>query len=278
MNKIVNNPPFEEEENVETEELETEQSEEHEEIDDEAIEEPEGESPEEGEEPEEEEQTITIGDQEFTKEELQDIVSKGSKVKQWEEKMPGFDVDKLMPDYTKKSQRLAAYEKGLVPKQEEKEDLSELGIDQEQVKLFEKVAKNLGFVRNTDLAQNSVEAQKEAFLQTHKEYSAGSPNGDARWSALMEEFSLYNWQAHPQRVGELLEKAHAEIAGRFQEPARGEETQKTISKKQAQAALVALGGSGKKSTAPKPPQRNNEMADKFRAMGWSEEDINDVLS
>src|SRR3990167_5283549 len=85
-----------------------------------------------------EDEKVVIGDNEFTKKEIAEIIEKGQKVRGWETKMPGFDIDKLMPDYTKKSQRLAAYEKRSVQVKEgvTKEKLKELGIEDDQVSLF----------------------------------------------------------------------------------------------------------------------------------------------
>src|SRR3990167_5661467 len=115
MNKIVNNPSFtqegSEEEVIETPVEETEELETVEQSEEETAEE----ETKTEEAPLEEETTeevvppvlTKIGDREYTAEELQEIVAKGSKIKEWETKMPGFDVDKLMPDYTRKSQELA---------------------------------------------------------------------------------------------------------------------------------------------------------------------------
>lgn len=222
---------------------------------------------------------IKIGDQEFDESELKDIVTKGSKIKEWETKMPGFNVDTFMPDYTQKSQRLAAYEKRSAPKaQVQPKELEELGVDDTQVKAFEKVAKHLGFVRQTDLIQDSIEAQKDAFIARHPEYAPGSPVNDEKWGQLKQEFDLYDWKNNPDKVEKFLEKAHADVSKSWIEAERGNKVMETITTKKAQvAATVAGGGSGKGATIT-PNSSNTALANKYRQMGWDEEDIKEILS
>lgn len=223
---------------------------------------------------------IKVGEREFTEEELSTIVAEGTKVQGWKQKMPGFDIDQLMPDYTRKSQRLARYEGqfGKTPETAPKESLEELGVDQDQVNTFEKVAKRLGFVRQTDLVQNSVEAQKDAFLAHHKEYATDTPQGDARWNQLMEHFSIYNWQAHPQKVEELLEEAHQKVSQSWREVSRGEKVKETITTRKAQATAVAFGGGSSTSKPATNSSSNVGLADKYRDMGWTEDDIKELLT
>lgn len=309
MNRIVSNPPFASEEGdgevivpkkeESTEELETEQSEEETTESDEETESSsesgeatEGEESEESESESESEeqppQKIKIGEFEYSPEELQEIVTKGSKVKEWEQKMPGFDVDKFMPDYTRKSQRLAQYEKApqvARPVQKTKEELEALGVDDEQIKIFENVAKHLGFVKQTDLVQTSVESQKESFLASHPEYAPGDVANDQRWATLMQEFNLFNWEAHPHRVEEFLEEAHKRIAGTQAPPVdtkKGQEMKQIITTKKAQAAIMGVGGGVSKSRtttqAPSKGATAQALIEKYRAAGWSEEDIKDILT
>lgn len=219
---------------------------------------------------------IKIGEMEYSEEELQTIVARGSKIKEWEKKMPGFDIDKFMPDYTRKSQRLAELEKRTAPKEKKANDLKTLGIDEDQVKAFETVAEHLGFVRQTDLVKDSVDAQKEAFLSRHADYKAKTPVSDAKWESLMQEFNLYNWQGHPHRVEEFLEEAHRKVSATWQETDRGEKMKESITTKKAQVQQ-ATGGGGKTASAPKKAEQPNAAA-KYRAMGWSEEDIKDLLT
>ena len=247
-----------------------EQNSEKEEVKEEGSEETAEETPE---EPDKQSSKIKIGEQEFSEEELQAIITRGTKVKEWETKMPGFNLDTLMPDYTRKSQKLKALEKS-VPKAQEKIDLE--GIDQEQIQNIEKIARHLGFVRQADLVQDSVETQKNVFIASHPEYSPGLPENDAKWAQLMEQFSLYNWQLHPNKVEEMLEEAHAKVSQTWINTAKGEKTKEAIATKKAQANASTFGGgtSTKQTSAPS----NQALAEKYRAAGWSEEDIKDVLS
>ena len=222
---------------------------------------------------------VKIGEQEFSNEELQEIVNKGSKIKEWEKKMPGFNIDTFMPDYTTKSQRLKEYEKRFAPKESKQnlDELKELGVDEDQINAFQKVAKHLGFVRQTDLVQDSVEVQKESFIARHPEYAPGTPVNDQKWSTLMEEFSLFNWQQHPEKVEKLLEKAHEEVSKSWIETERGQKVKQNITTIQAKANAAAIGGNGvgKGVTTLKS---DNSTIEKYRAMGWSENDIKEILN
>lgn len=217
-----------------------------------------------------------IGDREYTPEELQEIVTKGSKVKEWETKMPGFDVDKLMPDYTRKSQELARLTKNKPA--EKKETLEELGIDEAQIKLLERAVKHLGYVKQSDLVENSVEAQKDIFISRHPEYTPGTPEADAKWSSLMSEFSLYNWQAFPNRVEELLEKTHKEISKSSDETTRGAKVLNNVATKTAQAAASAMGGGAGRSVTPVIKTQPSDEIALYKKAGWSDEQIKEFLS
>ena len=222
-------------------------------------------------------ETVKIGEVEYTPEELQAIVAKGNKVKEWETKMPGYDLDKLYPEFTKRSQRLAQYEKAN-PVVDAQKELDELGIEPEQAKAFEKIAKSLGFIRQNDLVDRSVESQKESFLANHPEYLPKSVGGDEKWLKLMSEFNVYNWQANPQRVEELLEKTHEAVSKTWVESQRGNKVQENIATKKAQANAASMGGAsgGTGSTKPKAPV--SDLANRYRMMGWAEEDIKEILT
>ncbi len=268
MNKITNNPPFDTEETAvkieEKVELNEEQStEESQEVKEEGSEETK-----EAEEP----QKVKIGDKEFTEEELAGIVEKGTKVKEWETKMPGFNLDTLMPDYTRKSQRLASMERQSF--KAEPQDLSD--VESEEVQKFEKLAKHFGYVRQADIAQSTIESQKEAFLSQHPEYNPGNTVNDAKWSQLMEQFSVFNWQAFPHKVGDLLEKAHVEVSKTWNENKVNEKTKETITTKKAVADASATSGGNAQKQASQ--SSNTALADKYRANGWSEEDIKEILT
>ena len=221
----------------------------------------------------EEPQKIKIGDKEFTEEELNGIIEKGGKVQEWETKMPGFNLDTLMPDYTKKSQKLAQYEKHPAPKVEEV-DLSD--VDADELEKFDRIAKHRGFVKQSDIVQDSVEVQKNTFIASHPEYKQGIPANDAKWEQLMEQFALYNWQAFPHKVEDMLEKAHSEVSKTWNDEAKNQKTKESVTTKQAIVDAVAKGGNGsQKTTAPKD---SSALADKYRALGWAEDDIKEILN
>ena len=94
----------------------------------------------------------------------------------------------------------------------------------------------------------------------------------------MAEFSLYNWQAHPDKVSDLLEKSHREVSKAWVEADRGNKTQANITTQKAKAAMASLGG-GKGAPAAQPKTTDNSaLAERYRAAGWSNEDINEILN
>ena len=272
MGKVVINEDFSpegEEVELDKEEQSTEEKKEEVKESEEQSEEGSAETEDKAEEP----QKIKIGDKEFTEEELKGVIEKGGKVQEWETKMPGFNLDTLMPDYTKKSQKLAQYEKHPAPKAEEV-DLSD--VDADELEKFDRIAKHRGFVKQSDIVQDSVEVQKNTFIASHPEYKQGIPANDAKWEQLMEQFALYNWQAFPHKVEEMLEKAHSEVSKTWNDEAKNQKTKESVTTKQAIVDAVAKGGNGsQKTTAPKD---NSALADKYRALGWAEDDIKEILT
>ncbi len=272
MGKVVINEEFSkegEEVELDKEEQSTEEETETGEKSEEQSEEGSAETEDKAEEP----QKIKIGDKEFTEEELKGVIEKGGKVQEWETKMPGFNLDTLMPDYTKKSQKLAQYEKHPAPKAEEV-DLSD--VDADELEKFDRIAKHRGFVKQSDIVQDSVEVQKNTFIASHPEYKQGIPANDAKWEQLMEQFSLYNWQAFPHKVEDMLEKAHSEVSQGWETTKHNEKTKETVITKKALAdATATSGGNAQKQ---KTQTSNTALADKYRASGWSEEDIAEILT
>lgn len=224
------------------------------------------------------EEVVEVNGKAFKKEELDEIISKGLLAKEWEQKVPGNDISKLFPDYTRKSQELAEYKKKMAQlKPVEVQPIEDLGVDREQVDLIQKIVKNLGFVQQQDLVKSSVEAQKDAFLETHPEYLPQNDPNNEKWDRLNAALADYNWQNQPHRVIEFLEKAHRDAAPAWQEPARVNELKQKIAQTKSMNQISSLGG-GSQTPPPIKKQVNNAAIEAARKSGWSEQDINELLN
>lgn len=224
-----------------------------------------------------EEEKFVLGDREYTQTEVQELIGKGQKIRDWEQKVPGNDIDKLYADYTKKSQRLAEYEKKIVAPVEQADD--DLDLPPDQLDLLKRAAKKLGFVQREDMVKTSIESQKDAFLADHPEYLPQNDPANEKWSALMSEFNNFNWQTNPQRVTDFLERSHSQVAPNWQEKARGVEVKKQLLQRKSVSGLAQMGG-GAAANAPdvKSSKLSTRQAELYRASGWSEKDIKDLLS
>lgn len=223
------------------------------------------------------EEKFTFGDNEYTQSEIAELLAKGKAAKEWETKVPGNDIAKLQADYTKKAQKLAEYEKQFAPPVEQNSD--EVDLPPDQIDLFKKVAKKLGFVQREDLVKGSVEAQKDAFLAEHPEYLPQNDPNNEKWGALLASFNEFNWQANPQRVADFLERSHAQVASKWQEPARGADMKRMILQKKSVENLAQLGGG---AAANIPHTKSTKLTEKniqiLKNGGWSEADINELLT
>lgn len=223
------------------------------------------------------EEKFTFGEHEYTQSEIAELLEKGRVAKEWESKVPGNNITKLQADYTKKSQKLAEYEKQFAPPVEQNSD--EVDLPPDQIDLFKKVAKQLGFVQREDLVKGSVDAQKDAFLAEHPEYLPANDPTNEKWSALVGAFNEFNWQQNPNKVADFLERSHAQVAPRWQEPARGGEMKRQILQRKSIGGLAQLGGG---AAANAPQTKNTKLTEKniqaYRNGGWSEDDIKELLN
>lgn len=127
------------------------------------------ESQEEAQEVEQEEQEvqepekIKLGEEEYSQDELQTLVKLGKIGKEAEEKF-NTSLDKVWPDYSRKSNQLKEYETELTELRKLKEQQAELPQDEQQaIEEARKAAKKLGIVLEDDLKNQVV--TKEDFRQ-----------------------------------------------------------------------------------------------------------------
>lgn len=95
------------------------------------------------------------------------------------------------------------------------EDLSE--YDPDELKRFEKLAKNLGFAKKDEIVRDSVQDKNnnefETFIEAHPEYNAENDKDGVLWNRFKTEFLLYNPPQDPKTLRKILNKVHNEIYG-----------------------------------------------------------------
>lgn len=223
------------------------------------------------EQPETEEQVAEAETPELSPE-LQSLVEKGRRVQAWETKMPGFDVDKIVPEFTRRSQALKALERVVMSKQE----TTDSPLPPEEMQVLEQALQRLGVPTRADLSKSAQETQKEEFLAAHPEYLPENDPGDRNWSRLMAAFNEYNWQAHPTRTYEFLARAHESVDNGPLSPTRGERVQKAIQRRAASAGLATVGGGASAPSAPAKAQARgftDAQREAYRRGGWSDAEI-----
>lgn len=106
---------------------------------------------------------IKLGEEEYSQDELQTLVKLGKIGKEAEEKF-NTSLDKVWPDYSRKSNQLKEYETELTELRKLKEQQAELPQDEQQaIEEARKAAKKLGIVLEDDLKNQVV--TKEDFRQ-----------------------------------------------------------------------------------------------------------------
>jgi hypothetical protein len=111
----------------------------------------------------EEVEKIKLGEEEYSQDELQTLVKLGKIGKEAEEKF-NTSLDKVWPDYSRKSNQLKEYESELTELRKLKEEKEALPQDEQQaIEEARKAAKKLGIVLEDDLKNQVV--TKEDFRQ-----------------------------------------------------------------------------------------------------------------
>jgi len=95
----------------------------------------------------------------------------------------------------------------------------------EEIKAVEEVVKALGYVKSDQLQTQTYsekgQAQLDAFLEKHPEYSPeNDPKGDL-WNAFKTEFSLYKQPADPKDFARIFNRVHATVFGIQQQAPSG---------------------------------------------------------
>jgi hypothetical protein len=182
--------------------------------------------------------TIKLGEEEMTMEQIRALVEKGKSVAQWEAQRPGYNMDSLYADYTKKAQRLAELEKQIQPA------APQVQLAPEEQLLLQKAV--------SPMISNALQEERdhqalEFFKKSHPEYSDGG-----KWEGFAGFFnSFYKLPNSVEAQLMVMEMAHQTMS-------RESDDKKKQSVLQGQALadlqklqMASQGGGGQK--APTTP-------------------------
>lgn len=140
----------------------------------------------------------------------------------------------------------------------------------EDISLIDRVLRSKGYITKEDASKMSYEAVKSdeigKFLEKFPEYKPENDPHDLNWSAIQRQINTwYRMPDDPRAIGELLVKAHRDIA---KVP-----SDRGIEVKKQQIKVASSGSSGAQRSSPKPA--NPRLSDLMRTHmhGWSEEEI-----
>jgi len=197
--------------------------------------------------------------EEENKEELRDEEEKLTPEQLAEIQEKAKKYDDLLPDYTRKSQKLSELRKRDLDKpanpikspslDETIKDLAEKeGYSEDELrattKIIDKILPQMGYVPKSELEKSTYKnIQNEAvddFLEKNPEFDS-----DEKWTELMDEFSLYKLPATKKGISRVLERCKKEITG---ENESNTEVKILARQKKNQTASIGSGGSGASQT------------------------------
>ena len=139
--------------------------------------------------------------------------------------------------------------------------------------LIERVLKAKGYVRQEDVEKKLYETTKqqqlESFLNKHPEYKPENDKTDLNWSRLQRELEYYRMPSDPKKVGDVLERAHRNIAESIS-------VGQNVEVKKHLAKVASAGGSTTRSPSSGGHSLTPEQKETYRRGGWSEEEIKNI--
>ena len=219
---------------------------------------------------------IKIGDSEFSQEELNQLVLEGQKVQKWKDKNPGFDVDKLYPEYTRSRQELKKLRETTAtlsdydPKQYE--NIPDL--EEEQVKILEKHLNKLGYVKQGTIVNKSINAIKDTWLSDNPEFLQQNDPNDLKWKELKNNLDQFKWESNPDKLYDYLSKAKKDL---LDDPNSIYRRETLKSKEKPQNKLNSIGSQIGKSNSTTIKKQSTLTDNQRRIMldgGWTEEELN----
>lgn len=157
--------------------------------------------------------------------------------------------------------------------QDKVDDLKD--VHPEDVNLIDKVLRSKGYMTKDEANKMHYETVKNEeinkFLDKFPEYKPENDPNDVNWSSLQKHVqSWYRMPDDPRLVGELLLKAHREVA---KVP-----SDRDIEAKKQQVKIASSGSSGVQRSSPKPSNPRLSSLLRTHMHGWSEEEIKQMES
>lgn len=141
------------------------------------------------------------------------------------------------------------------------------GIHPDDQTLIEKVLRAKGYMTKAEaekMSYDSVKNQKlNDFLSKYPEYKPENDPQDVNWNTLQREFGLYRLPDDPNKLTEILERAHRAISS-------GQD--RTLEVKKQQLRTASVGSSGVQRSTP-TKAFDAEKRVMLRNGGFSDEDI-----
>lgn len=181
-------------------------------------------------------QGVKVGEQEYTSDQLTELVNKGKTVKEWEQSKPGYNLDSLYADYTRKSQKLAELERN----QGEPESGSESVLAPGEQEMLNKVVNPIieqAFQKERD------QQALNLFKKSHPEYQESS-----NWTRFIGFFnSYYKLPTAVEAQLQVMEMAHQNMNFEAEVKKKAlQEKGQTLANIQ-KLDMASVGGGGQKS-------------------------------
>lgn len=183
-------------------------------------------------------QPVKIGEEEYTPDQLAELVQKGKIVKEWEIEKPGYNLDTLYADYTKKTMELAELRRNQ-PQVE-----SEIQLAPEDQQLLKKAVNPL---IESALQQERDKMALDSFKNQHAEY-----NDLVKWKKYISFFnSYYKLPTEIPAQLTVMEMAHQNMNFEAEVAKKAHETKGQTLANMQKLEMASVGG-GQQKTAPTP--------------------------
>ena len=144
-------------------------------------------------------------------------------------------------------------------------------IAPEDINLIDRILRAKGYITKEDSSKMYYDTVKKEevnrFLDKFPEYKPENDPDDVNWSALQNQVSSwYRMPDDPRQVGELLLKAHRDIA-------KAPSDRGAIEIKKQQVKIASSGSASTQRSSPKPANPRLSSLLRTHMHGWSDEEI-----
>ena len=143
----------------------------------------------------------------------------------------------------------------------------------EDVSLIDRVIRAKGYMTKEESSKMHYDVVKNEkineFLDKFPEYKPENDPGDLNWSKLQGQIqSWYRMPNDPKLIGDLLAKAHKDIALPLSD--------RTLEVKKQQVKVASSGSTGVQRSSPKPVNPRLSSLMREHMQGWSDEEIKEL--